>query len=215
MFLRLALLAGLLGLPSLPVAAQDDPCAGQSPDRCWAFRCPPAGTRLTQSDGGSIEYLGVVPNDPRICRARAATRGGQAEEMSLVFGVLFWGGDRAIAERGLEADRRAEADRPAPFFPVRPGHSISYSTPSSRSTWSLRGIATENTVAGRRRVLRIVHRFEQPIPGAPTEITTTTYALDAETGAVIGGDFEIRRGREVSRETSPAVTAFSVPAQRR
>ena len=209
--LRSSLLAALLLLPSLPAAAAGDPCAGQSPDRCWAFRCPPAGTQVAASDGSSVEYLGVVAGDPRICRARAsAPGGGPPEEISLVFGVMFWG------SRGdVEAERRAEADRIAPFFPARPGHSITISTPSSRTTWSLRGIAVENTPVGRRRVVRITQRFEQPLPGQPLTIELTTYALDAETGAVIGGEVETRRGREVSREPAPAMTRFTVPAERR
>lgn len=208
--LRSSLLAALLLLPALPAAASDDPCAGQSPDRCWAFRCPPAGTRVASSDGSSVEYLGAVAGDPRICRARASAPGGPPEEISLVFGVMFWG-----SQGDVEAERRAEADRIAPFFPARPGHSITIGTPSSRTTWSLRGIAMENTAAGRRRVVRITQRFEQPLPGQPATVELTTYALDAETGAVIGSEVETRRGREVSRETGPTITRFTIPGERR
>lgn len=210
MSLRSSLLAALLLLPALPVTASGDPCAGQSPDRCWAFRCPPAGTRLAASDGSSIEYLGTVANDPRICRARATAPGGPPQEISLVFGMMFWG-----PQGDVEAERRAEADGIAPFFPARPGHSITINTPSSRTTWSLRSIAMENTAAGRRRVVRITQRFEQPLPGQPATIELTTYALDAQTGAVVGSEVETRSGREVSRETAPAITRFTVPAERR
>ena len=167
--LRLTLLALLLFCPG--AAAPATPCAGLSPDQCWAFRCPAAGT-IAEYQGRREEHLGPAAGDAHLCRVAAAP----AEQLWL-YSLIEVSGDPPTVRQAWRAALSG-------LFPAIPGTTITFprpDEPAMREVFTIVSIGPVNTAFGQRRAVVVERSFE----GTSRSRQVRGWAhmtLDAETG---------------------------------
>lgn len=180
----------LLSLPLLLLTATAAPaqsCAGLSPDECWTFRCPAAGTAVTYRGRRDV-HLGPAAGDARMCRV-AAVPAEQRWLYSLV----------ELSDAAPEALRVWHAGL-APLFPARPGASVSFERPGldapQRETFTIVSMGRVATPLGLRQAIIIERSSSGTYRGQPSSYWQHV-TLDAETGVRLA---VVARGRMGEQE---------------
>lgn len=198
-WVRTAAVLAALGPGAAALAA---PCAGLSPDQCWAFRCPAAGT-VSEYGARREEHLGPAAGDAAFCRVAAAP----AEQLWL-YSLIEVSGDAPAVRQAW----RAELSR---LFPAIPGATIAFprpDEPAMRETFTIVSIGRVNTSFGPRRAVMVERSFEGASRGRQVR-GWAHMTLDAETGVRLA---IVARARIDGQEMMAApIEATGITAPRR
>ena len=197
----------LLSLPLLLVTATAAPaqsCGGLSPDECWAFRCPAAGTVVTYQGRRDV-HLGPAAGDAHMCRVAA-----QPAEQRWLYSLV------ELSDATPEALRIWRAGL-APLFPARPGASVSFERPGldapERETFTIVSIGRVATPLGLRQAIIVERSATGTHRGQPSSYWQHI-TLDAETGARLAVVARGRLGNEHMIAQPEEATAIERPAPR-